>query len=191
MRRSERMVEVPMSTGPSFDTRALDRARNSRDPRFDGKFFIAVTSTRIYCRPICTVRDAKRTNIRYYFSAAAAAAAGYRPCLRCRPEAAPGTAAWHGTSAVVRRALRLIDEGILDGNSVDDLAGKLGVGPRHLDRLFVQHLGATPSCLRKREGCTSRNACSTKPVCPSARLPWPRALEACAVSTACFGKRTS
>lgn len=147
MRRGERMVELPMNTGPSFDTRALDRARNSRDPRFDGKFFIAVTSTRIYCRPICTVRDAKRTNIRYYFSAAAAAAAGYRPCLRCRPEAAPGTAAWHGTSAVVRRGLRLIDEGILDDSSVDDLAGKLGVGPRHLDRLFVQHLGATPIVL--------------------------------------------
>ena len=136
-----------MSTGPSLDTRALDRARSSRDPRFDGKFFIAVTSTRIYCRPICTVRTAKRTNIRYYFSAAAAAEAGYRPCLRCRPEAAPGTAAWRGTSAIVRRALRLIDEGILDGSSVDDLAGKLGVGPRHLDRLFVQHLGATPIVL--------------------------------------------
>lgn len=136
-----------MSTGPSLDTRALDRARDSRDPRFDGKFFIAVTSTRIYCRPICTVRNAKRTNIRYYFSAAAAAEAGYRPCLRCRPEAAPGTAAWQGTSAVVRRGLRLIDEGILDSSSVDDLAGKLGVGPRHLDRLFVQHLGATPIVL--------------------------------------------
>src|SRR5262245_16858807 len=147
MQRRERMVKMPMSIGPSFDTRALDRARNSRDPRFDGKFFIAVTSTRIYCRPICTVRDAKRTHIRYYFSAAAAAAAGYRPCLRCRPEAAPGTAAWQGTSAVVRRGLRLIDEGILDDISVDDLAAKLGVGPRHLDRLFVQHLGATPVVL--------------------------------------------
>jgi AraC family transcriptional regulator of adaptative response / DNA-3-methyladenine glycosylase II len=116
----------------------------SRDPRFDGKFFIAVTSTRIYCRPICRVRDAKRANVRYYFSAAAAAEAGFRPCLRCRPEAAPGTPAWQGTSAVVKRALRLIDEGTLDSGSVDDLAGKLGVGPRHLDRLFVQHVGAPP-----------------------------------------------
>jgi AraC family transcriptional regulator, regulatory protein of adaptative response / DNA-3-methyladenine glycosylase II len=141
------MIEVPMSTGPSRDTRALDRARDSRDPRFDGKFFIAVTSTRIYCRPICTVRNANRANIRYYFSAAAAAEAGYRPCLRCRPEAAPGTAAWQGTCAVVRRALRLIDAGILDSSSVDELAGKLGVGPRHLDRLFVQHVGASPIVL--------------------------------------------
>ncbi len=147
LRRRECMVGVPMSIGPSFDIRALDRARDSRDPRFDGKFFIAVTSTHIYCRPICNVRSAKRANIRYYFSAAAAAEAGFRPCLRCRPEAAPGTAAWQGTSAVVRRAMRLIDSGILDGGSVDQLAGKLGVGPRHLDRLFVQHVGASPIAL--------------------------------------------
>src|SRR5437763_12851566 len=83
--------------------RALDRARTSRDPRFDGRFFIAVTSTGIYCRPVCPVRSPKRTNIRYYPSAAAAAEDGYRPCLRCRPEAAPGTPAWGGTSAVVQR----------------------------------------------------------------------------------------
>src|SRR5215831_9061266 len=133
-----------MSGFPSLDVRALDRARTSRDPRFDGKFFIAVTSTRIYCRPICPVREAKRSNIRYYFSAAAAAEAGFRPCLRCRPEAAPGTPAWLGTSAVVRRALRLIDEGILDHSSVDELAAKLGVGARHLHRLFIQHAGASP-----------------------------------------------
>jgi AraC family transcriptional regulator, regulatory protein of adaptative response / DNA-3-methyladenine glycosylase II len=136
---------VPMST--ALDIRALDRARISRDPRFDGKFFIAVTSTRIYCRPICPVRSPKRTNIRYYFSAAAAAEAGYRPCLRCRPEAAPGTPAWQGTSAVVKRGLRLIEEGVLDKCSVDDLASKLGVGPRHLRRLFIQHVGASPIVL--------------------------------------------
>src|SRR5262245_47100943 len=140
---SERTVVLPMSS-PSLDIRALDRARISRDPRFDGKFFIAVTSTHIYCRPICPVRSAKRANVRYYFSAAAAAEAGYRPCLRCRPEAAPGTPAWQGTSAIVRRALRLIDDGFLDNGSIDDLSGKLGVGPRHLDRLFVQHVGAAP-----------------------------------------------
>src|SRR5436190_15426480 len=112
-----------------LDRRALDRARTSRDPRFDGKFFIAVTSTGIYCRPVCPVRSPKRTNIRYYPTAAAAAEAGYRPCLRCRPEAAPGTPAWLGTSAVVRRALRLIDEGFLDENSVDVLSNVLGIGP--------------------------------------------------------------
>jgi AraC family transcriptional regulator of adaptative response / DNA-3-methyladenine glycosylase II len=126
------------------EARALDRARVSRDPRFDGKFFIAVTSTGIYCRPVCPVRSPKRANIRYYPTAAAAAEAGFRPCLRCRPEAAPGTPAWFGTSAVVRRALRLIDEGFLDRSSVDDLAMRLGIGSRHLHRLFVQHIGASP-----------------------------------------------
>src|SRR4026209_1027683 len=100
MRRRERKVEVRMSTGPSFDTRALDPARASRDPRFDGKFFIAVTSTRIYCRPVCPVPSPKRVNLRYYATAASAAEDGFRPCLRCRPEAAPGTPAWLGTAAV-------------------------------------------------------------------------------------------
>ena len=127
-----------------LDPRALDRARVSRDPRFDGKFFIAVTSTGIYCRPICPVRSPKRENIRYYPTAAAAADAGFRPCLRCRPEAAPGTPAWLGTSAVVRRALRLIDKGFLDEGSVGALAARLGIGARHLDRLFLAHVGASP-----------------------------------------------
>src|ERR1043166_9313302 len=90
-----------MSDMLGFDVHALDRARISRDPRFDGKFFIAVTSTRIYCRPVCPVRSPKQANIRYYATAAAATEAGYRPCLRCRPEAAPGTPAWVGTSAMV------------------------------------------------------------------------------------------
>ncbi|MGH9161669.1 MAG: AlkA N-terminal domain-containing protein [Vicinamibacteraceae bacterium] len=129
---------------PGFDRAVLDRARLSRDPRFDGKFFIAVTSTGIYCRPICPVRSPKRVHIRYYATAAAAAAAGFRPCLRCRPEAAPGTPAWLGTSAVVRRALRLIDDGILDHVSVDELAARVGIGSRHLHRLFLQHVGASP-----------------------------------------------
>src|SRR5580765_7514598 len=122
-----------------LEHKALERARLSRDPRFDGRFFIAVTSTGIYCRPICPVRSPKRIHIRYYPTAAAAAEAGYRPCLRCRPEAAPGSPAWLGTSAIVRRALRLIDEGFLDQRSVDELADRLGIGARHLHRLFVQH----------------------------------------------------
>src|SRR6476646_10930867 len=133
-----------------LDRRALDRARVSRDPRFDGKFFIAVTSTRIYCRPVCPAPSPKPANIRYYASAAAAAEAGYRPCLRCRPEAAPGTPAWLGTSAVVRRALQLIHEGALDRASVDALAARVGIGPRHLHRLFVQHVGASPVVVAQR-----------------------------------------
>lgn len=128
-----------------FDSTVLERARLSRDPRFDGKFFIAVTSTGIYCRPICPASPSpKRGNVRYFSSAAAAAEAGFRPCLRCRPEAAPGTPAWLGTSAVVRRALRLINEGALDEASVGEFATRVGVGARHLDRLFLQHVGASP-----------------------------------------------
>src|SRR5512138_3414695 len=92
----------------------LDRARRSRDARFDGRFFIGVTSTGIYCRPVCPAPSPRASNVRYYATAAAAADAGLRPCLRCRPEAAPGTPGWLGTSAVVRRALRLIQEGVLD-----------------------------------------------------------------------------
>ncbi len=127
-----------------LDRLACDRARRSRDARFDGRFFIAVTSTGIYCRPICPARAPKDENVRYFPTAAAAEAAGFRPCLRCRPEAAPGTPAWHGTSAVVSRALRLIGEGALDGDGVERLADRLGVTGRHLRRLFRQHLGATP-----------------------------------------------
>lgn len=127
-----------------LDRRVCDRARKSRDARFDGKFFIAVTSTRIYCRPICPARSPKDENVRYYPTAAAAQAAGFRPCLRCRPEASPGTPAWFGTSSVVSRALRLITDGALDREGVEALADRLGVTARHLRRLFVQHLGATP-----------------------------------------------
>jgi AraC family transcriptional regulator, regulatory protein of adaptative response / DNA-3-methyladenine glycosylase II len=121
---------------------AIDRARRSRDARFDGKFFIAVLSTGIYCRPICPARLC--STVRYYASAAEAAEAGFRPCLRCRPEAAPGSPAWTGTSAVVRRALRLIHEGALDKASVEDLATRVGMGTRHLNRLIVAQVGASP-----------------------------------------------
>jgi AraC family transcriptional regulator of adaptative response / DNA-3-methyladenine glycosylase II len=133
-----------METICGLDGEALNRARISRDPRFDGKFFIAVTSTGIYCRPICPSRYAKRAHVRFFGSPAAAEAAGFRPCLRCRPEAAPGTPAWLGTAAVVRRALRLIEAGALDEDSVEALAARLGIGPRHLLRLFVRHVGASP-----------------------------------------------
>ena len=133
--------------GPSIaglDEAALDRARLSRDPRFDGKFFIAVSTTGIYCRPICPSRYAKRANVRFFGTPAAAETAGFRPCRRCRPEAAPGTPAWLGTAAVVRRALRLINDGALDEGSVDALAARLGIGPRHLLRLCLRHVGASP-----------------------------------------------
>ena len=130
-----------------LDAEALERARLSRDARFDGKFFVAVVTTGVYCRPICPSRVAKRSNVRFFGTAAAAEGAGFRPCLRCRPEAAPGTPAWLGTGAVVRRALRLIDAGALDEGSVEALATRLGVGPRHLLRLFDRHVGASPTAV--------------------------------------------
>jgi AraC family transcriptional regulator of adaptative response / DNA-3-methyladenine glycosylase II len=127
-----------------LDWQVCSRARLSRDARFDGKFFIAVLSTKIYCRSICPARTCKESSVVYYPSAAAAAEAGYRPCLRCRPESSPGTPAWMGTSNTVSRALRLIGESGLDDGGVEVLAERLGVGSRHLRRLFLRHLGATP-----------------------------------------------
>src|SRR5215467_9800687 len=132
-----------------MDLRAFQRARLARDPRFDGRFFIGVTSTGIYCRPICPAPAPKEANIRYYLSAAAAAEAGFRPCLRCRPECAPGTPAWLGTSSTVSRALRLISESGLEEGGVEALAEKLGLGSRHLRRLFLRHLGATPMAVEQ------------------------------------------
>src|SRR5262250_2457501 len=131
--------------------RICSRARLSRDARFDGKFYVAVLSTGIYCRPICRVRTAKESNVRYFPSAAAAAEAGFRPCLRCRPECSPGTPAWLGTPSTVGRALRLIGESSLDDSGMEGgvelLAERLGIGSRHLRRLFLRHLGATPSAV--------------------------------------------
>jgi AraC family transcriptional regulator of adaptative response / DNA-3-methyladenine glycosylase II len=133
-----------MNEVPSLTRATLHRARISRDARFDGKFFIAVLTTGVYCRPICPAPRCKKSNVRYYATAAAAAAAGYRPCRRCRPEVAPGSPAWLGPSAVVRRALRLIQEGALDEGTVDELALRVGIGSRHLDRLFTEHVGVSP-----------------------------------------------
>lgn len=131
----------------NLDWQVCSRARLTRDARFDGKFFIAVLSTGIYCRPICPSRTSKEVNVRYYQTAAAAAEAGFRPCLRCRPECSPGTPAWLGTPNTVTRALRLIGETGLEDGGVELLAERLGVGSRHLRRLFLRHLGASPSAV--------------------------------------------
>ncbi len=128
----------------ALDRRVCERARLSRDPRFDGKFYIGVTNSGVYCRPICPAPTAKEKNCHYFPTAAAAAEAGFRPCLRCRPECSPGTPAWLGTSNTVARALRLIGESGLEDGGVEVLAERLGIGSRHLRRLFLRHLGATP-----------------------------------------------
>lgn len=127
-----------------LDATACYRALRTRDARFDGRFFTAVLSTGIYCRPVCPAPTPKPDNVRFYAHAAAAEAAGFRPCLRCRPETVPGSAPWRGTSTTVTRALRLIADGVLDRQDVDALASRVGVGARHLRRLFLRHLGTTP-----------------------------------------------
>ena len=132
-----------------LDFETCNEARLRRDPAFDGVFFVAVHTTKIYCRPVCRVKQPLTKNISFFPSAAAAEAAGFRPCLRCRPETAPFCPAWNGTRTTVERALKLIDEGALDMGTVEALAGRLGIGPRHLSRLFQEHLGASPAQIAK------------------------------------------
>ena len=129
-----------------LDREACYRVFQTHDARFDGRIFVGVTSTGIYCRPICPARVPKFANCRFFASAAAAQEAGFRPCLRCRPEIAPELAFWRGTSNTVSRALKLIAEGALDESEagVEASAERLGVGGRQLRRLFQQHIGASP-----------------------------------------------
>ncbi|RDI98221.1 DNA-3-methyladenine glycosylase 2 family protein [Dyella solisilvae] len=129
---------------PLPDARVCEQARLSRDARFDGLFFTAVTSTRIYCRPVCPAPAPKPQNVRYYASAAAAEAAGFRPCLRCRPELSPGNDAWQRGDHVIARALKLMESGAMDELSMDAMAARVGLGARQLRRLFVERLGAPP-----------------------------------------------
>lgn len=120
------------------------RAIKARDARFDGAFFTGVKTTGIYCRPICPAKTPLLKNCTFWPSAAAAQAAGFRPCLRCRPELAPGVAAARGTANTVTRALRLLEEGALDTGDVEALGARLGMSGRHLRRLFEEHIGASP-----------------------------------------------
>ncbi|MDR3512336.1 MAG: AlkA N-terminal domain-containing protein [Caulobacteraceae bacterium] len=131
-------------TALDLDRDACYRALETRDARFDGRFYTAVRTTGIFCRPICPARTPKLENCIFLPSAAAAHQMGFRPCLRCRPEVAPGVASWRGSAATVSRALHLIAEGAMDGAGVETLAERLGVGARHLRRLFDQHVGAAP-----------------------------------------------
>ncbi len=127
-----------------LDHDACYRAVASRDARFDGRIFTGVKTTGIYCRPICPARTPKSQNMVFFTSAAAAQEAGFRPCLRCRPETAPDLGAWRGAANTVSRALSLIEMGALDDADVEALADRLGVGERQLRRLFQRHLGASP-----------------------------------------------
>src|SRR5215471_19354011 len=130
-----------------LDATECDRARMARDRAYDGRFFTGVRTTGVYCRPVCPVRPAKSRNVCFFPSAAAAERAGFRPCLRCRPESVPFSPAWNGSGTTVARGLRLIARGALDGPgaTVATLAARLGIGERHLVRLFTRHVGASPS----------------------------------------------
>lgn len=156
-----------MSAPAILDRRRCDRARITRDPRFDGQFYTGVLTTRIYCRPTCPVKPAKSCNVVFFPTAAAAERAGFRPCLRCRPETARGTPAWLGAAASVSRALRLIGHGFLDdGKTVEDLAETLGMTARHLRRLFRRHAGAPPTAV-----ATTRRVQRAKALLDQTALP--------------------
>lgn len=127
-----------------LDSDACFRAVRARDRRFDGRFFVAITSTDIYCRPICPARPAKRENMRFYFSAAAAEGAGFRPCLRCRPERAPGISSVDAVTRLVGAAIAGIEEHALSSAKVGELAASLGVSDRHLRRVTESELGVSP-----------------------------------------------
>ena len=149
-----------------LDFEACRQAFLTRDPRFDGRIFCGVKTTGVYCRPVCPARPPKPENVAFYASAAAAQAAGFRPCLRCRPETSPDLGAWRGASATVSRALALIEAGALDDADVEALAGRLGLGERQLRRLFRQHLGASPVAVAQ-----TRRVLLAKQLIQETRLP--------------------
>ena len=128
----------------TLDSQICYRALRARDARFDGRFFVAVSSTRIYCRPVCTVKPPRRENCRFYPSAAAAESGGYRPCLRCRPELAPGNASIDASSRVAQAAASLIEDRALDEEGLDAVAARLGITDRHLRRAFGAEFGVSP-----------------------------------------------
>lgn len=127
-----------------LDIARYRKARLSRDARFDGLFFVGVETTGIFCRPICPARAPKESNVTYYATALNAMQAGLRPCLRCRPESAPGSPAWQGVQTTSARAVKLIDEGEWRTQSLPQFAARLGVSDRYLRKLFKQHLGIAP-----------------------------------------------
>lgn len=129
------------------------KARLTRDPRFDGQFFIAVKTTKVYCRNVCKVAPPLEKNVSYYASAIAAANAGYRPCLKCRPDSAPGSPLRQGANTTIARAIKLIEQGVLQHNKVNQLAEKLGISERHLHALFKQHLGVSVKQYAQYQQC--------------------------------------
>jgi methylphosphotriester-DNA--protein-cysteine methyltransferase len=173
-----------------LDPLACDRARIARDRRFDGQFFTGVKTTGIYCRPICPVKPARSANVRYFPSAAAAERAGFLPCLRCCPEAAPGTLAWDGPAAILSRALQLVDRGYLDEHAVAELAGELAVGVRQLNRIFARHLGASPLRVAHTHRVQTAKRLLAETRLPITQVALPRGSRACDGLTPRSARRT-
>nr|WP_161154447.1 AlkA N-terminal domain-containing protein [Vibrio eleionomae] len=140
MEQRQLLIKSPLM----LDKEQCRQARLSRDARFDGRFFIAVKSTGIFCRPICPANLPKEENVTYYATAAESMAAGYRPCLRCHPDSAPHSNLWRGTETTFSRAMALIDLGALSEGSIAQLADRLGISERYLRQLFTQNLGMSP-----------------------------------------------
>jgi len=139
-----RPAPAPILRAMTLDPHTCYRALKARDARFDGRFFVAVSSTRIYCRPVCTVKPPRRENCRFYPSAAAAESGGYRPCLRCRPELAPGNASVDATSRLAQAAASMMEDRTLDEGGLDSVALRLGITDRHLRRAFGAEFGVSP-----------------------------------------------
>lgn len=140
-----------------IDEEGCYRAVKSKDQRFDGWFFVGVTSTGIFCRPSCPATTPRRANVRFYPTAAAAQGAGFRACRRCRPDTAPGSPEWNVRGDLAGRAMGLIDDGLIDREGVAGVAARLAVSERHLHRVLVQELGAAPLALaRSRRAQTAR-----------------------------------
>ena len=134
----------PLAVPPPLPAHICQRAVDARDARFDGLFFVAIVTTRIYCRPTCPSRRANPHHRRFFSSAADAERAGFRPCRRCRPDLAPGRALIDAVSRLAHAAAQRIDAGALNGRSVVDLAAELGVSERHLRRALRRELGVSP-----------------------------------------------
>jgi AraC family transcriptional regulator, regulatory protein of adaptative response / DNA-3-methyladenine glycosylase II len=141
------VCSVDPKNGPVLDFETCYRAMASRDPRFDGRFVVAVSSTGVYCRPVCPSRTPTRANTRFFRIPAAAEAAGYRACRRCRPDSAPESPEWNARGDLVARGLRMIAAGVVDEVGVSGLARRLAVSERHLHRQMVAEVGVGPQAL--------------------------------------------
>lgn len=157
---------------PRLDPAQCRQARLARDARFDGRFFIGVRTTGIYCRPICPATLPQERNVCYFDTAIAAAGAGYRPCLRCRPDSAPGSFAWRGVETTLTRALRLIDEGALQGAGIGELCQRLGIGERYLRQLFQRRFGVSPKTYALYRQCLFAKQLLHQTSLPVARIAY-------------------